>query len=45
MSREAVLCGWAITVEGRKVLLSLSLGGRESYDAWREFCATWSVGD
>jgi putative transposase len=37
VSREAVLCGWAITVEGRKVLLSLRLGGRESYDAWREF--------
>ena len=37
VSREAVLCAWAITVEGRKVLLSLSLGGRESYEAWREF--------
>ena len=37
VSREAVLCAWAITLEGRKVLLSLSLGGRESYEAWREF--------
>ncbi len=37
VSREAVLCAWAITVEGRKVLLSLLLGGRESYEAWREF--------
>jgi transposase-like protein len=34
VSREAVLCGWAITVEGRKVLRSLALGGRESYEAW-----------
>lgn len=35
--REAVLCAWAITVEGEKVLLSLALGNRESHEAWREF--------
>ncbi len=37
VSREAVLCAWAITAEGQKVLLSLALGNRESYEAWRGF--------
>ena len=34
VKREAVLCAWAITTEGHKVLLSLALGNKESYDAW-----------
>ena len=34
IEREAVLCAWAITLEGKKVLLSLSLGNKESYEAW-----------
>ena len=33
IQREAVLCAWAITTEGDKVL-SLALGNKESYDAW-----------
>lgn len=37
IQREAVLCAWGITTEGQKVLLSLSLGSRESYEAWLEF--------
>ena len=37
VQREAVLVAWAITLEGRKVLLSLALGNRESHEAWREF--------
>ena len=35
--QEAVLCAWAITTEGDKVLLSLALGNRESFDAWLSF--------
>ena len=35
--QEAVLCAWAITSEGDKVLLSLALGNRESFDAWLSF--------
>ena len=34
LQKEAVLCAWAITTEGDKVLLSLVLGKKESYDAW-----------
>jgi transposase-like protein len=37
VEREAVLCAWGITLEGRKVLLSLALGNRESGEAWLEF--------
>ncbi len=31
---EGVLCAWGITLEGRKVLLGLQLGSRESYACW-----------
>lgn len=34
---EGVLCAWGITAEGRKVLLHLALGNKESYDCWLEF--------
>jgi transposase-like protein len=34
---EAVLCAWAITRGGEKVLLHLALGNRESYEDWLEF--------
>jgi len=37
IQREAVLVAWAITLEGRKLLLSLTLGNRESHEAWRDF--------
>lgn len=32
--REAVLCAWGILRDGRKVLLHLALGNRESEEAW-----------
>ena len=35
--REAVLCAWAITWEGRKVLLHLAPGRKESTECCREF--------
>jgi putative transposase len=31
---EGVLVAWGVTLEGRKVLLGLGLGSRESYEAW-----------
>jgi len=31
---EGVLVCWGVTLEGRKVLLGLALGSRESYEAW-----------
>jgi putative transposase len=34
---EGVLCAWGMTLEGRKVLLGLQLGSRESYDDWLDF--------
>ena len=34
---EGVLIAWGVTLEGRKVLLGLQLGSRESYDAWLSF--------
>ncbi|HXF97783.1 MAG TPA: transposase [Gaiellaceae bacterium] len=34
---EAMLCAWGITLEGRKVLLGLQLGSRESYEDWLDF--------
>lgn len=35
--KEAILVCWAILRDGRKVLLSLSLGNKESYADWLEF--------
>jgi transposase-like protein len=34
---EGVLVAWGVTLEGRKVLLGLQLGSRESYEAWLSF--------
>jgi transposase-like protein len=34
---EGVLVCWGVRLEGRKVLLGLALGSRESYDSWLEF--------
>jgi Transposase, Mutator family len=34
---EGVLVRWGVTLEGRKVLLGLALGSRESYDSWLSF--------
>ncbi len=34
---EGVLCAWGITLEGRRVLLGLALGSRESYEDWLSF--------
>ena len=36
-AKEAILCAWAILSNGRKILLHLSLGNKESYDCWKEF--------
>ena len=35
--KEGVLCAYAILENGKKVLLHLALGSRESYDAWTCF--------
>ncbi len=35
--KEAILVAWAILRDGRKVLLSLSLGNKESHADWLEF--------
>jgi putative transposase len=35
--KEALLCAWGICRDGRKVLLHLALGNKESTAAWREF--------
>lgn len=35
--KEALLCAWGICRDGRKVLLHLDLGNKESSSAWREF--------
>jgi transposase-like protein len=32
-----VLVAWGVTLEGRKVLLGLALGSRESYENWLAF--------
>ena len=32
-----MLVAWGVTLEGRKVLLGLGLGSRESYDSWLAF--------
>ncbi len=34
---EGVLVAWGVTLEGRKVLLGLALGSRESYQSWLSF--------
>ncbi len=34
---EGVLVAWGVTLEGRKVLLGLQLGVRESYESWLSF--------
>jgi len=35
--KEGVLCAYAILENGKKVLLHLALGSRESYDSWLTF--------
>lgn len=35
--KEGVLCAWAICSDGRKVLLHLALGNKESYPNWLDF--------
>jgi transposase-like protein len=35
--KEGVLVAWCITEEGKKVLLHIDRGERESYDCWRAF--------
>lgn len=35
--KEALLCAWGICRDGRKALLHLALGNKESASAWREF--------
>lgn len=34
--KEAVLCAWGILRDGRKVLLHMTLGNKESYECWLE---------
>jgi transposase-like protein len=36
-AKEGILCSWAITTEGRKVLLHLCVGNKESEVCWTEF--------
>lgn len=36
-AKEAILCAWAILSNGRKVLLHLELGNKESYECWKTF--------
>jgi putative transposase len=36
-AKEAILCAWAITTEGRKVLLGLAVGNKESEACWTQF--------
>ena len=35
--KEGILVAWAICRDGRKILLHMGLGNKESLDAWREF--------
>lgn len=35
--KEGVLVAWGVTVEGKKVLLHIDRGERESYDCWKAF--------
>jgi transposase-like protein len=34
--KEAILVAWGVLRDGRKVLLSMALGNKESYEAWLE---------
>ena len=34
--KEAVLCAWGVLRDGRKLLLYMTLGNKESFDAWLE---------
>lgn len=36
-AKEAILCAWGILSDGRKILLHLSLGNKESYESWKDF--------
>lgn len=36
-TKEGILCAWAILTDGRKVLLHLALGNKESYECWLSF--------
>jgi putative transposase len=36
-AKEGILCAWCITTEGRKMLLSLAVGNKESEACWTEF--------
>ena len=36
-AKEGVLAAWCITTEGRKVLLHLAVGNKESEACWKEF--------
>jgi transposase-like protein len=35
--KEGILCAWAICADGRKVLIHMALGNKESYANWLEF--------
>ena len=35
--KEALLCAWGILSNGRKILLHLRLGNKESYASWQDF--------
>ena len=35
--KEGVMCAWAICADGRKAMLHLALGNKESYANWLEF--------
>ena len=35
--QEALLCAWGICEDGRRVLLHLALGNRESHQCWQDF--------
>jgi transposase-like protein len=35
--KEAILCAWGILSDGRKILISLAQGNKESYNTWRDF--------
>lgn len=35
--KEAILCAWGICRDGRKVLLGITLGNKESYHHWKAF--------
>ena len=39
-AKEAILCACAILANGRKVLLHVALGNKESYDCWKDFFRT-----